>query len=122
MATDLIFEESILEVHADLDPWAALSVGFNDDKMLVFELTFDRAEEYRGAPAGRWDKRVFVDRKGIDVLLDRMGTRLMDLPKAISKKFGYEDESWRASEVLETFEAILAYLERLNIRYRMEKE
>ncbi len=122
MSESLVFEEPIIYLHDDLDPWAGLTVGFNDDKMLVVELSFDRYEEYRGRAAEHWCKHVIIDQKGIDTLLYRMHVPLTKLPMTIAREFGEEGESWSVSDVLDTFNAILSYLERQNIHFRIEKE
>ncbi len=122
MFEELINEYSIIEMHADLAPWADLGVGYDNGKNLVFKLTFDRQEEYRGDTPEHWVKRVIIGEKGIDILSDRLHTSIGDLPKTLCKKLGYKGESWSVSDVMDTYHAILNYLEGYRVHYKIKKE
>ncbi len=78
----LKFEETIVWVHDDMDPWAALSVGFNDNREFVIELTFDSMGN--DSPKQHYNKQVIVDQKGTDRLIDQLNTRLTKLPEAFA--------------------------------------
>ncbi len=113
-------EETVISVHADLDPWAAMSVGFNDDREFVVEMTYDRMESY--SPRLRFDKRIIVGPEGTDRLTDHLRTRLTKLPETFADEFGIEGESWDVSEVFDIFNEILNYFSSLGIRYRIIKD
>ncbi len=121
----LNFQESIIIVHDDLDPWAEMGVGLDDERQLVVEMSYDRAErDLRDTRFSFW-KRIIISRRGTERLLHQLKTSLTKLPKTFADEFAYYEEgeeSWNAEEVFDIFNEILNYLECLNIRYRIEKE
>ncbi len=119
----LVLEESIIWVHDDLDPWAAMSVGFNADRQLVVRMAYDRSSDIYLSKQ-RYEKSIIIDKRGTEKLIDKLGTSLTGLTKDFADEFAYyeeDEESWNVSEVFEIFNEILNYLECLNIRYRIEK-
>ncbi len=114
MSGELVLEHSIVEMHADLDPWAVLSVGFDDDKNLVFALTID-GDDNRGR------KSIVVDQDSVSILADRLGVKLTKLPETLSEQLGSEEESWSMSEVVSAFDSVAFYLSSLNIKHRIIK-
>ncbi len=121
----LVFEETIVWVHDDMDPWAALSVGFNDNREFVIELTFDSMGN--DSPKQHYNKQVIVDQKGTDRLIDQLNTRLTKLPEAFAEEFKYDSghegwpECWDEREVFDIYYEILNYLSCLNIHYKIKK-
>ncbi len=119
MSESLLFEEPIIYMHADLDPYAAMSVGFNNNRQLVIELRYDRQNDYHPYS---YTKRIIVDGIGADRLIKKLHTCLTQLPKAFAKEFGINGESWSTSEVFDIYNEILNYLSCLNIHYQIDKE
>ncbi len=115
----LVFEETIIHVHYDLDPWAVMSVGLNDNRQLVVEMTYDRMES--DSPRLRYDKRIIVSQVGTDKLIDCLHTTLTRLPVAFADEFGTSGESWSVSEVFDIFNEILNYLSCLKIHFEIVK-
>ncbi len=122
MMYDLLLGEHLVYVHDDLNPWASLGVGFNEDKELVIELSFRDYKGYSMYPRPSFDKRIIIGRQGTEKLIDRLHTSLLKLPKAFAYEFGYRDESWSAGDAFDVFNEILNYLSSLNIQFRIEKK
>ncbi len=117
-------EEAIVWVHDDLEPWASLNVGFNENKDFVVELTFEGMEG--NSSQQHYRKQIIIDRSGIDNLVDRLHTPLMKLPKTFAKKFEYDSgeecrfECWDIKVVFDIYYDILNYLSMLNVYYKIE--
>ncbi|GEM_PF-2492418 len=121
----LVLEEIIIAVHDDLEPWASLSAGFNDNKDFVVELNFDSMGD--GSDYRQHKKRIVIGQKGIDKLLDRLHTRLTKLPEKFAEEFGDGSgshnaiECWDEREVFYIYHEILSYLSNLDIHYKIER-
>ncbi len=121
----LNFPASIIIVHDDLDPWAALGVGLDDKRQLVVEMSYDRAERDLRDTRFSFKKRIIISPRGTERLVRQLRTTLTKLPAAFADEFAYYEEgeeSWNEQEVFDIYNEILNYLECLNIRYRIEKE
>ncbi len=123
MSRIFVFEENIIYVHDDYDPWASLSVGLDDRRQLVVEMSY---ESLGGGydPRHGYRKRIIVNPAGTEVLIDRLNTTLTRLPKAFRREFSSGHDEWDAKvpEVIDTFNEIRNYLESLNVRYDIERE
>ncbi len=120
----LIFGETIIRVHDDLDPWASLAVGFDDECQLIIEMAYERLERSREDRRFGFVKNIIINSRGIEKLIDRLNTSLTGLPLAIADEFAYYEEgeeSWDNQEVFDIYNEMLNYLECLGIRYRLEK-
>ncbi len=123
MSRIMVFEESIIYVHDDYDPWASLFVGLDDKRQLIVEMSY---ESLGGGydPRYGYKKRIVVNPAGTDVLIDKLNTTLTKLPRTFRDEFGNGHDEWEAkvSEVFDTFNEIRNYLEALNVRYEVERE
>ncbi len=113
--SELLLEHHIISNHDDDSAWAALSVGFNDDKYLVFDMVYDEFDDYE--PGQKWYKQIVVDDKGIDILRTKLRKPLMQLPEYFGEHFGYDGDAHRADDVIETFYSIEHYLSAMHIQY-----
>ncbi|MDY3069049.1 MAG: hypothetical protein SOR57_05210 [Parabacteroides sp.] len=118
MNKQLVFEESIIYMHDDLDPWAALRVGFDEERNLVFELVLERYDTPEDL-LSCLRKMIIIERAGIERLMDVTGSSLKALPGFFSHKYGEKGEAWKTSEVSDTFYKISNNLTRLKIPYQM---
>ncbi len=121
MSQSLVLSETIIGVHDDLSEWAIISAGFDDDKNFVVCMTYDKMESYRDDEPVRWEKDIVVDRAGTEKLLRSMRVPLLKLPHEFYKRFGTEKAVWGVTPVSDTFNAILCFLERQNVRYTIKK-
>ncbi len=120
MDNELLGGVVIASVHADLDDWAELDVGFDESGNLVFEMIYDRINDYGNAKNG-WCKRITVDRKGMEVIMRKMRVSMTELPEAFYEIFGSEGELWNVTGVFDRFNEIQNYLSCLRLRYKFEK-
>ncbi len=125
MYKGLIFEQPLIRVHDDLVPWAAMSVGLDDKRQFIIEMSYS---SYGGDfPEYAFTKQIVVNPQGTEKLMDQFNKGIMSLPKAFAQEFSsYNcsagEESWDEREVFDMYHEILNYLEGLNIRYRIEKD
>ncbi len=120
---NLLFEESIIYVHDDLDPWACMSVGLDENRQLVIMMSY--SSRGSSSPDLSYDKLLTISDRGTQKLISRLHTSLTRLPKAFADEFAYYDEgveSWNFREVFDIFNEIQNYLSCLNIRYRIRKD
>jgi len=121
----LVLEESIIGVHDDLEPWAALCVGFNENREFVIELKYDDRDD--DSSLRHRVKQIVIGEKGADKLVARLGTRLTELPKSFAKEFEYRSaegdtpECWDAREVFDIYHEILNYLSGLDVHYTIKR-
>ncbi len=120
MDNELLGGVGIASVHADLDDWAELDVGFDESGNLVFEMTYDRINDHGNTKNG-WSKRITVDRIGMEVIMRKMRVGMTELPEAFYEIFGSEGELWNVSGVFDRFNEIQNYLSCLRLRYKFEK-
>ena len=118
MNKQLVFEESIIYMHDDLDPWAALRVGFDEERNLVFELVLERYDNPEDL-LSCLRKMIIIERAGIERLMDVTGSSLKSLPGFFSHEYGEKGEAWKTSEVFDTFYKISNYLTGLKMPYQM---
>ncbi len=120
MELELLYERCIISMHDDLEPWAGICVGYNDDLNLTFNMWF-RNHGGNGDPVNCWDKYVTLDRKGTELLCEKLNTKLTKLPSKCEIFFGTPDEVWSEREVFNTFDGITSYLDSLHITYQVKK-
>lgn len=119
MNKQLVLEESIIYMHDDLDPWAALRVGFDEERNLVFELALERYDNPENL-LSCLRKIIINERAGIEKLMDVTSSSLKALPEFFSHEYGVKEGVWKTSEVFDTFYKISNYLTRLKIPYQMK--
>ncbi len=122
MKYKLVNTKPVIHTHDDLDPWVVITVGYNEAKELVFELSYYFYDDYEDPPQIRWYKYIVVEEKDVETLCQKMHTTWQRLPEKCMYTFGIEEDCWEADEVYSTFNAIQHYLSGLRIHYRLEHE
>lgn len=112
---DYALTEVIVESNDDLEIWASIVVGFDDDKSLVIELEYinydDHTEDYV--------RKAVVDKMGAFLLAQQLRVALTDLPNALQKRFAVNHNAYVPSQVKALFHEILAFLKENRVVYEM---
>lgn len=114
--SDYALAEVIVESNDDLEIWASIVVGFDDDKSLVIELEYinydDHTEDYV--------RKAVVDKMGAFLLAQQLRVALTDLPNALQKRFAVNHNAYVPSQVKALFHEIVAFLRGNRVVYVMK--
>ena len=76
--TTLLMEQLVVSSDDDLEIWAGITVGYDDDKNFVIELAF---EDYEDNSRNKVTRAV-LDKHNTCLLCDRLGTSILKTTKA----------------------------------------
>ena len=113
----LTLEEWIAQSDDDLEIWASVSVGFDDDKNLVVKLEYIDYEE----SDNDYELKALIGLQDASRLSDKLDVRLTALPLAIKKLYVSNSNVLVPSQVEARFNSILKFITGYGIRYRLEK-
>ncbi len=83
---ELVLNEVLIEKEYDLDLWAGVCVGFDEEKNFVLRIEYDHCDE----PGLYYGTDVVIEPEDAYRLARSLGVRLVGLPAYFNKKFGQE--------------------------------
>ena len=108
----LLLEQFIVGSDDDLEIWAGISVGYDDDKNFVIELSF---EDYRVKDGSR--TMAVLNKQNTCTLCDRLGTSILKLPETFAGRFKDNYPSYVPSQINAIFSEMLDFLLSEGVRY-----
>lgn len=114
----LLLEQFIVGSDDDLEIWAGISVGYDDDKNFVIELSF---EDYRVKDGSR-DKvtMAVLNKQNTCTLCDRLGTSILKLPETFAGRFNDNYSSYVPSQINAIFSEMLDFLLSEGVRFTIK--
>ena len=112
----LALEEWIAQSDDDLEIWASVTVGFDDDKNLVVKLEYiDYVENDND-----YELKALIGLQDASRLSDKLDVRLTALPLAIKQRYVSHSNVLVPSQVEARFKSILKFITGYGIRYRLK--
>jgi len=110
-------QEVIIESHDDLEIWASVTVGFDDDKNLVILLKHIDYEDRNNDN----NTYVIVDKEEAITLSRRLKVGITTLPKAIFDRYGDTSNLSVSSHVEAVFKEIVEFINDHRIHYSIKR-
>ena len=110
----LALEEWIAKSDDDLEIWASVTVGFDDDKNLVVKYEYVDYEE----DTNNSETIAFVSLEDAYKMARRLNVQLTALPATIKKRCGYRSDQLVPSQVKASFKEVLNYIISCGVSYK----
>lgn len=111
----LALEEWIAQSDDDLEIWASVTVGFDDEKELAVKLEcIDYEEEEHNSLVF-----AFVSFDDAYAMAKRLNVRLTELPQAIRNRCGYSSTTMLPSQVERCFREVLDFIVSCGASYKL---
>lgn len=111
----LALEEWIAQSDDDLEIWASVTVGFDDEKKLAVKLEYiDYEEEGRNRTVF-----AFVSSGDAYDMARHLNVRLTALPMEIKKRCGYNSTTLVPSQVEKCFKEVLSFIVSCGVGYKL---
>lgn len=116
--TTLLMEQLVVSSDDDLEIWAGITVGYDDDKNFVIELAF---EDYEDNSRNKVTRAV-LDKHNTCLLCDRLGTSILKLPETIAERFNDRYPSYVPSQINAAFGEMLDFLLSERVRFTIQED
>lgn len=113
----LALEEWIAESDDDLEIWASVTVGFDDDKNFIVMYEYVDYEE----ESNNYVLKALIGLQDASRLSDKLDVRLTALPLAIKERYINHSSVLVPSQVEARFKSILKFITGYGIRYRLKR-
>jgi hypothetical protein len=117
---ELVCQKYIACTHFDLQDVRDLYAGFDEQHRFIVCLHSEHYGGYDDENFSR-DECAIVSAEDAFKLAKKMGVHLTHISWKLYRLFGYEDEVWSVSEVMNSYYAALAYIKQQGIRYTIQK-
>ncbi len=114
----IVLEQLIMSSHEDLDVWATIRVGFDENKNFIVE--FEHL--YNDSPEFNYKKIAYIRPDEAFLLSKKLKLSLLQLPDCFKRLFGNSDNFSCPSDVKALFSEILQYITESRISYRFKGE